>query len=1109
MPRHLGPADILRLIAPAEPQLSPDGRLVAFTRLAPDPERDRDVGQVWVVPAGGGGPVRWTAGEQGDGAPRWSPDGRRLAFLSGRGERRERQVWVLEAGGGEARRLTDLPGGVLDVAWSPDGTRLACVAIVRPPAETEAERARPIVVDRLRYKADGLGVLAGARAQLFVAALDGGAPRQLTWGDSWVAGPAWSPDGTRIAYVDATHPERDLDLASHLFVVPAEGGVPRRVTSGPGVALCPAWTSDGSRLVHIGRPRADHLMNSLYVVDAAGGEASPLLDGFDRTVMAGAVGYPGGPPRVGADGRVTFCARIGGCVHVFRAGVDDPTVETLVGGDDRVVSGFSTAGGALAFVAADASQPGDVFLRDADGAERRLTELNRELLAEAPPVRPERRVFTAADGGRVEAFVYRPHGGGGHAPLLLDVHGGPHNASAPACSPVHLYRQELVAQGWCVVAPNPRGSDGYGLAFLEGVRGRWGRADQQDFEAAVDGLVAEGVADPERLAVTGYSYGGFTTSWLVGQTRRFRAAVAGGVAVDLGSLYGGSDAGAAMVRSELGSEPFHSWAPFDELSPVRHAAGIETPLLILHGEADDRCPIGQAEDLFALLRAQRKEVRLVRYPGASHLFIATGRLSHRQDYQRRLVDWVTGHVAGGVRRAAPAPDPAELRERLAAAAQRLGVPGAAAGVLLDGREEYAFHGVTSVENPLPVDATTFFQVGSTTKTFTATALMRLVEQGRVELSAPVRRYVPELRLRDEDAAGRVTVLQLLNHTAGWAGDHFLDTGDGDDALARYVASMAELEQVSPPGTIASYNNASLCLAGRVIERVTGRPYETALRELVLDPLGLQQSLIVPAEVMSRRFAAGHTQALGAARVVRPWRLPRAANAAGGLASTAADQLRYARFHLGDGEGLLRRETLELMRRPTSGLAGGALGDEVGVSWLLRTAGGVRLVAHGGSTNGQQSAFLMVPERGFAIAVLTNSDSGAALHRGLVRWALEAYAGVVELDPEPLALPAAELAGFAGEYRTDTRLIAVEVAGDGLVARVRYTPEGLARLRAAFEVPREVLPPMALRILPGDRYAVTDGEATGTRGAFLRRDGAVVGMDLGGRVAVRQDAGQPG
>ena len=1109
MPRHLGLDDVSRLAVASEPRLSPDGRQIAFTRSAPDLARDRDVGHVWVVPAAGGEPVRWTAGEQGDGAPRWSPDGRRLAFLSARGEGAARQLWVVEAAGGEARRLTDLPGGVLDAAWSPDGGRIACVAVVRPGGDGESERARPVVVDRVRFKVDGLGVVAGAHAHLFVVAVDGGAVRQLTFGDSWVGGPAWSPDGGHLAYADATHPERDLDLATHLFVVPAGGGPRRRVTDGPGIAQFPAWTPDGRRLVFVGRPHAGHLLTSLHVVDAAGGEARSLLEGFDRMVMAGAVAYPGGVPRIGADGRVTFCARMGGCVHLFRTGPDGGAVEPLVDGHDRVVSGFSTAGGAVAFVAADSGQPGDVFLRDERGGERRLTDLNRELLEEAAPVRPERRVFAAPDGVQVEAFVYRP-AGDRPAPLLLDVHGGPHNAASPALAGSSLYRHELVARGWCVVAPNPRGSDGYGLRFLEGVRGGWGRLDQQDFEAVLDGLVAEGVADPERLTVTGYSYGGYTTSWLVGQTRRFRAAVAGGVVTNLASLYGTSDFGTSMARTELGAEPFQSWSLFDELSPVRHAARIETPVLILHGDADDRCPIGQAEELFALLRRQRREVRFVRYPGASHLFPLNGRLSHRADYQRRLVDWVTDHAGEPAvrRRAAAGPDPAELAERLSEAAVRLGVPGAAAGVLLDGREDYAFHGVTSVENPLPVDAGTLFQIGSTTKTFTATALMRLAEQGRVELSAPVRRYVPELRVRDERAAEQVTVLQLLNHTAGWAGDHLVDTGDGDDALARYVESMAGLEQVSPPGTYGSYNNASFSLAGRVVEKVTGQPYEAALQELVLGPLGLEWTFIWPADVMSRRFAAGHVQRVGRPRVARPWRLPRAIHPAGGIASTAADQLRYARFHLGDGTGaggerVLGREALERMQRPTFDLGGGGLGDEFGISWLLRTVDGVRIVAHGGSTNGQRAAFLMVPERGFAITVLTNGEPGDQLDDELVRWGLEAYAGVVDRDPEPVHPSAADLAAYAGEYASDTRLVTLSVAGGCLVARIRYTEAALASLRAVFDVTDDELPDVPLSILPGERYLIRDGELKGARGSFVRRDGAVVALNIGGRIAVRR------
>src|SRR4051794_31117594 len=234
-------------------------------------------------------------------------------------------------------------------------------------------------------------------------------------------------------------------------------------------------------------------------------------------------------------------------------------------------------------------------------------------------------------------------------------------------------------------------------------------------------------------------------------------------------------------------------------------------------------------------------------------------------------------------------------------AAELEVPGASMGVLIDGVEHYAFHGVTSVENPLPVDADTLFQFGSTGKTYTATAMLRLVEDGSVDLDEPVRKYVPELTLQDADVAARVTVLQLFNHTAGWEGDMMDNTGDGDDALEKYVARMAKLQQVTPLGATVSYNNASLSLAGRIIEKVTGSTYEQAIRDLLLTPLGLEHTFFFPNEIMTRRFVAGHTKHDdGRITVARPWGLPRGGAPAGGMSANAADQLAWARFHLGDG-----------------------------------------------------------------------------------------------------------------------------------------------------------------------------------------------------------------
>ena len=457
-------------------------------------------------------------------------------------------------------------------------------------------------------------------------------------------------------------------------------------------------------------------------------------------------------------------------------------------------------------------------------------------------------------------------------------------------------------------------------------------------------------------------------------------------------------------------------------------------------------------------------------------------------------------------------DSETLQAWVAESAERLAVPGVSVGVYHDGAEHRAVWGVTSVENPLPVDDDTLFQFGSTGKTFTATAIMRLVAEGRVALDATVRTYLPELRLQDESVARDVTVLQLLNHTAGWAGDVFDSTGDGDDALARYVEKMADVDQVTPLGASVSYNNASLSVAGRVIERVTGTTFERAIAQLIFEPLGLEHCFFFPNDIMTRRFVAGHNQhADGTISVTRPWALARNANPAGGISSNAGDLISWARFHLGDGRGpdgreVLPEELLRRMQQPTVETPGSALGDAVGISWMLRDVEGVRMVSHGGDTLGQHSSFAMVPEHRFAVTGLTNcGPNGNQFLDELGRWALEAYLGIVERDPEPLALSADELAGYAGTYETIAATARIVVDGGGLALTATIKPETLAKLVAAGDEPPDDSPPFPIGILPGpgDRYIVTDGPAKGMKGYFVRTpDGAVESVHVGGRLATR-------
>lgn len=366
-----------------------------------------------------------------------------------------------------------------------------------------------------------------------------------------------------------------------------------------------------------------------------------------------------------------------------------------------------------------------------------------------------------------------------------------------------------------------------------------------------------------------------------------------------------------------------------------------------------------------------------------------------------------------------------LSEFVTASAEEVRMPGVAVGLWANGQEAYACAGVTSLENPVPVTPDTAFLLGSVTKTYTATALMCLVADGQVDLAAPVRDYLPELRLADERATAEITVLSLLNHTSGLDWGLIADTGEGDDALARYVGRLGELEQVAPPGHRASFSQAGFNLAGRILEKVTGMPYERAIASLLCEPLGLAHSFFARDEIMTRRFSVGHN--LGQddrMHVARLWRRSGGDNPGGGMASSVSDQLRWAAFHLGDGyvKGsgrVLPEEALAQMREPTVALRGSTLGDAIGLGWFLRDIDGVRTVGHGGTANGQFAELLMVPDQDFAVVSLANAGpDGLAFNQTVVRWALEAYLGVTERDSQPLSYDEARTRAILGSYEND-------------------------------------------------------------------------------------------
>jgi len=426
----------------------------------------------------------------------------------------------------------------------------------------------------------------------------------------------------------------------------------------------------------------------------------------------------------------------------------------------------------------------------------------------------------------------------------------------------------------------------------------------------------------------------------------------------------------------------------------------------------------------------------------------------------------------------------KLGEILVAEMKRLDLPGVSIGVWNAGEEFSAGFGVTSIENPLPVNAETLFQVGSISKTFTGTLLMHLVETGKLDLDAPIRTYLPHLQFSDPEVTERVTTRHLLTHTGGWVGDYFNDFGNGNNALARMVKSLAKLRQVTPLGEIWSYNNTGFNLAGRLVEVLAKLPYEKAVQKILLNPLGLKHTFFYPDDaLLTQRFVVGHVKWGGELKVARPWAVGRATNPVGGVVSTVKDLLTYARFHLGvgrsaSGEQIISQDNLEAMRLPQVE-AGGR--GQIGLTWFIRQAGELTIFGHGGATHGQQATLHFIPERNFALAALTNSDDGAMITNRLLDWALEIYFGTSVPVPAPLQKPEAELAEYLGTYDLPLSAFTLEIK-DGYLVRNEIPRGGFPTPETP---PGPAAPPIRYAFYDQDRVIGLDEPEKGALGEFLR------------------------
>jgi dipeptidyl aminopeptidase/acylaminoacyl peptidase len=569
-------------------------------------------------------------------SPKLSPDGSQVAFLSSRGGDSQ-QVHLLRLDGGEARQASHSKRELQGIqGWSADARKLL-LTVRAPHAEDEHDDPenttdRPIVVKFLPWKQDGAGPLAGFRMQLMALDLDSGEETVLVEGDFDVAEGQWSPDGKHLAftrYRSGTQRHR-----SDVWLARADGSEARQVSHDLASVAHLRWSPDGRRVAFSGACREGDSINNLYVFDIDGGEPQ-MYGGSDLQLESGVVWH-------GSDNRVAAVATREGLQEIVIVDLDRDTVEPLHLGL-RHVTAVQSSGDRLAFIAASMRLPDEIYTVDWDGNdERRHSAFNRQWIMQRTRPRVTKRRFRVPDGdgemGTVEAWLLRPQGEGPF-PLLLDLHGGPHSATLIDFAS-HVYWYALLSHGWAILAPNAVGSSGYGAEYSRKLRGRWGELDLPQHLGIIDILQREGIAD-DRLAVTGKSYGGFLTAWAVGHTDRFKAAVVSAPVANIESHAGTSDTGFYVTPYAMAGEASKHRERYHRLSPVTYCRSITTPTLLLQGEDDQRCPLGQSEEFFEnLVRCAKAPAEMVVYPGGSHSMAGTGKLAHRRDYHHRLVTWV-------------------------------------------------------------------------------------------------------------------------------------------------------------------------------------------------------------------------------------------------------------------------------------------------------------------------------------------------------------------------------------------------------------------------------------------------------------------------------------
>jgi dipeptidyl aminopeptidase/acylaminoacyl peptidase len=660
--------DLFKIKLVGDPQISPDGKTIAFVLTTTDFEKDKYDSHIWLVPSDGRkSATQFTFGAGRDRAPRWSPDGERIAFISNRDDEKKEQLYLISLAGGEALRLTQdatpalqrTQGGASDkpspALWSPDGAMIAYTAKVvtkeSKSANGKREGSDVLAYTRLNYKFDGEGSWDYGWRQVFTLTLtlsrSAGEGKQLTRGNFNHGSPCWSPDSKTLVFSANRSANADETNISDLWSVPARGGALKRLTRRKGPTQAPTISPDGKWIAFVGHEN-EHMRatkSDVYVMPARGGQATKIAPGFDPDYGNSVLGdlrasaHESASPVWSRDGRsVYFIATDHGSTQIFAADARGGGVIAITTGAHQVYD-FSYAADRFALTISDVLNPNDLFVCDPRGKTKQLTRVNAELTNAWQLSRPER--FEVQHEGRtVEGWMMKPVGwkASRKYPGLLDIHGGPQNAFGYA---FFHEMQVLAAAGYAVIFTNPRGSTGCGDEFTRAVCKDWGGGDYRDLMAAMDFVLKKySWVNPRRLGVFGGSYGGYMTSWVVTHTNRFKAAISERALNNWHSFSGTSDIGAYFgPDSQIG---FDIWENPDEHlahSPISHVANCKTPTLILHSEKDFRCPIEQAEQLYIALKKLHVPTEFVRFPDESHNLSRNGKPKHRKERLERMVAW--------------------------------------------------------------------------------------------------------------------------------------------------------------------------------------------------------------------------------------------------------------------------------------------------------------------------------------------------------------------------------------------------------------------------------------------------------------------------------------